>query len=71
MELQARFHGVGVSAFGWLCGMRSCGTTATSAVQTLGRPYGERRARVETHDRRGVDDHIDEDAVGPAWGRGS
>jgi hypothetical protein len=36
MELQARFHGVGVSAVEWRRGLRRCGTSATADVQTLG-----------------------------------
>src|SRR5258705_12700858 len=70
MELQARFHGVGMSAVGCLRRMCSGGASATADVQTLGRRYGARPTRVETHDLRDVDDHIDADAVAAAWGRG-
>ena len=32
---------------------------------------GSVQSELETHDRRDVDDHIDEDAAGQAWGRRS
>ncbi len=71
MELQARFHGVGVSTFDWLGAGAVGGTRATLPVRMLGREYGPRPARIETHDRRDVDDHIDDGAVGQVWNRRS
>ena len=40
MELQARFHGLGVSARGWLGGVRTWGTSATPGVLTLAERAG-------------------------------
>src|SRR5437899_6890600 len=69
MELQAKFHGVGVSAFGDVEGCGTSGTSATLGVRRLVRRYGQRGDWLETHDRRDVDDHIDE-AAGQEWDRG-
>ena len=40
-------------------------------VRRLGRRFGPRRTRLETHDLRGVDDQIDEGAADQAWGQRS
>ena len=71
MELQARFHGVGMSAFEWLGAGAVGGTRATLSVRMLVRQYGQRPGRLGTHDLQDVDDHIDEGAAGQAWNRRS
>jgi hypothetical protein len=71
MELQARFHGVGVRAFEWRGYICSGGTSATPEVRTLAKQYGQRPGQFGTHDRRDVDDHIDDGGAGQARGRRS
>jgi hypothetical protein len=68
MELQARFHGVGMSVIGCVGDVP---VAATLGLRTLERRYGSRRTRLETHDLRDVDDHIDEGASDQRWGQRS
>jgi hypothetical protein len=63
MELQVRFHGVGVSAVGWPLGYVQWWHELGAGVRTLGRRYGQCPARLETQDLRDVEDHIDEGAA--------
>jgi hypothetical protein len=55
-----------------LCGRCAGGAaSATPSVRTLEKRYGQRRMRLETHEFREVDDHIDEGAADQALGRRS
>ena len=55
-----------MSAFGDVRYAAGGSPSTTLSARMLGRRYGPRPARIETHDRRDVDAHIDEDAAGQA-----
>jgi hypothetical protein len=64
MELPARSHGFGVGAFGWLGDRHRRHERDAGRGDAGEKRDGQRRARLGTHHRRDVDDHVDEAATG-------